>query len=98
MTTSTAQAFSNIACIKYWGNCESRVKVSESFLFIERFALLQISAKRLIVDIDEIVEHELNSPFAYLRSFVQNLSTFGSGDGGSEHVRLGAHSITAIGR
>jgi hypothetical protein len=39
---------------------------------------------------DEIVEHQLNSPFVYLRSLVQDLSTSGNGEGGSEHVPLGA--------
>jgi hypothetical protein len=48
-------------------------------------------AKRIIVDIDrEIIEHELNSPFVYLRFLVQALSTPGKGEGGSEHVPLGA--------
>jgi hypothetical protein len=38
--------------------------------------LLQILAKQIIVDPHgKIVEHELNSPFVYLRSLVQNLST-----------------------
>jgi len=31
MTTATAQAALNIAFIKYWENCESRLRVSESF-------------------------------------------------------------------
>jgi hypothetical protein len=53
--------------------------------------LLQILAKRIIVGADgEIVDYELNSPFVYLRSLVQNLSTPGNGEGGSEHVPLGA--------
>ena len=58
--------------------------------YLCRFALLQILAKRIIVGIEgEIVEHKFISPFVYLRSFPQNLFTPGSGDGGSEHVRLG---------
>ena len=60
--------------------------------------LLQILAKQIIVDPHgEIIEHELNSPFVYLRSRVQNLSAPGSGDGSSEYVRLGVHLITASG-
>jgi len=58
--------------------------------YLLRFALLQILAQRIIVDMDdESFEHELDSPFAYLRSLVQNLSTPGNGKGSSEHVRLG---------
>ena len=46
---------------------------------------LQILAKQSIVDTDgEIVDHELNSPCYEI------LSTSGNGDGGSEHVPLGA--------
>jgi hypothetical protein len=34
--------------------------------------LLQILAKRIMVDIDgEILEHQLNSPFVYLRTLSQ---------------------------
>jgi hypothetical protein len=52
--------------------------------------LLQILAKQIIVDPHgKIVEHELNSPFVYLRSLVQNLSTPQSGEGSLEHVRSG---------
>jgi hypothetical protein len=55
------------------------------------FTFLQILAKRIIVDSDgEIVEHELNLPFMYLRSLAQGLSTPGNGKGGSEHVPVGA--------
>lgn len=37
--------------------------------------LLQFLVKRIVVEIDgELVVHELNSPFACLRSLVQNLS------------------------
>jgi hypothetical protein len=37
---------------------------------------LQILAKQIIVDPHgKIVEHKLNSPFVYLRSLAQNLST-----------------------
>jgi hypothetical protein len=53
--------------------------------------LLQILAKQIIVDPQgAIIEHELNSPFVYLRSLTQSLSTPGNGDGSSEHVRSGA--------
>jgi hypothetical protein len=52
--------------------------------------LLQILAKQIIVDPHgKIVEHELNSPFVYLRSLVQNLFTPRNGEGSSEHVRSG---------
>lgn len=52
--------------------------------------LLQILAKRIIVDSQgAILEHELNSPFIYLHSLVQNFSTPESGDGSSEHNRSG---------
>src|SRR5688500_1357780 len=38
--------------------------------------LLQILAKKIIVNsLGEIIEHELNSPFMYLGSLVQNPST-----------------------
>lgn len=47
--------------------------------------------KRIIVDADgEIIDYELNSPFVYLRSLVQGLSTPGNGEGGSEQIREGA--------
>ena len=53
--------------------------------------LLQILAKRIIVDADgEIIDYELNSPFVYLRSLVQGLSTPRNGKGGSEQIREGA--------
>ena len=52
--------------------------------------LLQILAKQIIVDPHgKIVEHELNSPFVYLRSLVQDLFTPRSGEGSSEHNRSG---------
>jgi hypothetical protein len=52
--------------------------------------LLQILAKQIIVDTDgEIIEHELNSPFVYLRSLVQGLSTPGNGKAGSKYILLG---------
>jgi hypothetical protein len=53
---------------------------------------LQILAKRIIVDVTgEIIDYELNSTFVYLRSLLQDLSsTPGDGEGGSEHVPLGA--------
>lgn len=45
--------------------------------------LLQILAKQIIVDLHgKISEHELNSPFVYLRSLVQDVSTLGNGEGG----------------
>ena len=52
--------------------------------------LLQIWVKRIIVGIDgDVIEHELILSFAYLQSLLQNLSSPGSGDGSSEHVRSG---------
>jgi hypothetical protein len=36
------------------------------------------------------MDYGLNSPFVYLRSLIRNLSTPGNGEGGSEHVPLGA--------
>jgi hypothetical protein len=49
--------------------------------------LLQVLVKRIIVDAhDEIIDYELNSPFVHLRSLVQNFSTPGNGEAGSEHV------------
>jgi len=58
---------------------------------LKRFAILQILAKRIMVDADgEIIEYELNSPFVYLRSLVQGLSTPRNGKGGSEQIREGA--------
>jgi len=57
----------------------------------QRSTLLQIMAKRIIVDRDgEIVDYELNSPFVYLRSVADGFSTPGNGEGGSEHIRVGA--------
>lgn len=64
----------------------------------QRSTLLQILAKRIIVDADgEIIEHELNSPFVYLQNLVKSL--FSSSDGeecGSEQIHVGApyHSST----
>jgi Dolichyl-phosphate-mannose-protein mannosyltransferase len=50
---------------------------------------LPIFTKGIIVDIDgKVLEQESKSPFSYFRSLVLNLSTPGSGDGSSEHVRL----------
>jgi hypothetical protein len=52
---------------------------------------LQILAKRIIVDAHgEILDYQLNSPFVYLRSLVQNLSTPGNGEGDSEQISEGA--------
>ena len=51
----------------------------------------QILVQRTIVRTDgEIIAHELNSPFVYLRSLVEGLSTPRNGKSGSEHVPLGA--------
>jgi hypothetical protein len=48
-------------------------------------------AQRIIVGTKgEITAYGLNSLFVHLRCFTQDLSTPGSGKGGSEHVPLGA--------
>ena len=55
----------------------------------ERSILLQILVKRIIVDPHgEIVNHELNSPFAYLRSIVDQFQILNSNPRGSEHVQV----------
>ena len=60
----------------------------------QRSTLLQILAKQIMVDPHgEIIEHELNSPFVYLRSLAQGLSTPGNGKGGSEQIREGAQIL-----
>jgi hypothetical protein len=52
---------------------------------------LQILDKRIIVDVaGEIIDYELDSPLVCFCSLRQNLSTLGNGEGGSEHVPLGA--------
>ena len=52
--------------------------------------LLQVLTKRIILDPHgEILEHELNSPFVYLRPLVEGSFTPGNGKGSSEHVPLG---------
>ena len=61
-----------------------------TLFFYDVLPLLQILAKRIIVDVEgEIVEAKLNKPVSYLYSLEQHLSAPRSGDGGSEHVRLG---------
>ena len=60
---------------------------------------MQTLAKRIVVDVDgETVEHQLNSPFLYLRSPVQNLSTHGNGDGDSENVGEGSYPLDTTGQ
>lgn len=57
----------------------------------QRSTLLQILIKQIIVDsTGEIVDYQLNSPFVYLRSLVDSLSTPCKGEGGSERIREGA--------
>lgn len=59
----------------------------------QRSTLVQILVKQIIVDsTGEIVDYQLNSPFVYLRSLVDNLSTPSNGEGGSEHIREGTPS------
>ena len=56
----------------------------------QQSTLLQVLAKRNIGDSDgEIKDHELNSPFVYLRSLVDDHNTRTVG---SEQVREGVHS------
>jgi hypothetical protein len=65
----------------------------------QRSTLLQILAKRIIVDADgEIIDYELNSPFVYLRSLVDDLSTPGNREGGSEQVPEGAQAKDILNR
>ncbi len=62
-----------------------------------RSTLLQILAKQIIVDATgEIIDHELNSPFTYLRSLVDNLSAPDNGEGGSEQIREGAQHMLHV--
>ena len=56
----------------------------------ERAILLQILVKRIIVDpTGEIINYELNSPFVYLRSLVDNLLSQNLLLSGSEQISLG---------
>ncbi len=58
--------------------------------------LLQILVKQIIVDATgEIIDYQLNSPFVYLRSLVDTLSTPSTGEGGSERIREGAQFLSA---
>lgn len=69
-------------------------KVSDLFSRLDekkRITLLQILVKRIIVNTSgKIVDYELNSPFVYLRSVFDDLSTLGNREGGSEQFREGA--------
>jgi hypothetical protein len=57
----------------------------------QRATLLQILAKRIIVNADgEIIDHELHSPFTYLRTLVANPQMSDPRGYGSTQVRLGA--------
>ena len=54
----------------------------------ERLILLQVLVKRIIVDLQgEIIDHELNSPFAYFGSIVDHFQYQDSKIGGSEQVQ-----------
>jgi len=56
---------------------------------------LQILARRNIFDaVGEVADYELISSFVHLCSILQDLFTPGSGDGSSEHVRLGVQILT----
>ena len=58
----------------------------------QKSTLLQILAKRIIVDADgEIIDHELNSPFVYLQNLLKSLFSPRNGEGcGSEQIHVGA--------
>lgn len=59
----------------------------------ERSALLQVLSKRIIVDErGQVIDHELNSPFAYLHNLAEDFRTLDSNWRGSDGVRLGAHT------
>jgi DNA invertase Pin-like site-specific DNA recombinase len=61
--------------------------------------LLQILAKQIIVNsFGEIIRHELNSPFVYLQSLVQNMPTTGNGEDGSFKVRDSAYKLGQAGQ
>jgi hypothetical protein len=56
----------------------------------ERHTLLQIIAKRAIIGTDgEIIDHELYSPFAYLRNMVDDFSNADNEQCGSGQIRCG---------
>jgi hypothetical protein len=56
----------------------------------ERHTLLQIVAKRVIIGTDgETIDHELHSPFAYLRNVVDDFSNADK-ECGSGQIRLGS--------
>jgi hypothetical protein len=61
----------------------------------QKLTLLQVLAKRIIVDSDgEIVDHELNSPFIYLRSLVNAFFPPSDREGcGSTQIHDGAPTI-----
>jgi len=59
----------------------------------DRAILLQVLVKRIIVDPQgKIINHELNSPFAYLRDIVNEFQLLDSEARSSEYNRLGAHT------
>ena len=59
----------------------------------DRAILLQILAKRIIVDpLGEIIDHQLNTPFAYLRNIVDEIQLLNIELCGSDQVNLGAHA------
>ncbi len=63
----------------------------------QRATLLQVLVKRIIVGADgEIVDYELNSPFTYLKSLIEELFAPGNGEGGSGHTREGAHQSKTL--
>jgi hypothetical protein len=57
----------------------------------QRYTLLQIIAKRVIIGADgEIIDQELEPPFAYLRSLVDDFRLSNDGECGSDQHRKGA--------
>jgi hypothetical protein len=60
----------------------------------ERFTLLQILAKRIIISVSgQIIDQELQSPFAYLMDLASSFPTTLDDGCGSEQVRLGAPEL-----
>ena len=56
--------------------------------------LLHVLARRIMIDSEgEIIDHELHSPFAYLRSIVDEFSTENTEECGSEQPLGGAHMM-----
>lgn len=60
----------------------------------DRIKLLQIIISRIIVNDDgEIINHELNTPFAYLRELVDQYRNSNKCSRSSDQIRVGAHKL-----